>query len=386
MNSVPQQVREYVASYIKRALKDTDLEPPDKARAGQQYETLSHLHSAHKQNGPQMAATLWEGMKKGNPTLCALEVGESDLIHADDLGNIQQPMYMITSYPIYERGFNVLVGESGVGKSFIALDIAGRVANKTSVIYIAGEGLAGYAARWFAWKDFHRIKERTKLYFYKRALQVMNQPDLEIFISLIQSHEPQLIIIDTLARSAVGIEENSNTDMGRFIAACDHLRNTLEAAVLIVHHTGKDGNMRGASALYAAADSVLFARNEEGAIRIINENSRSGKNKYSEEYSDIVKGIKSHTVQTSDGKVYEGAVLVDVDLTAENDELTPNQETILEHIASYRGAGIKPKALVEATGISQSTVYNILRKFMKNELVEKEGDDYFITPKGNALV
>jgi RecA-family ATPase len=68
------------------------------------------------------------------------------------------------------------------------------------------------------------------------------------------------VVIDTLARNAVGIDENSARDMGRVVSYADRLRERLGAAVLLVHHSRKNQEgrpvMRGSSALNGAADMV----------------------------------------------------------------------------------------------------------------------------------
>jgi RecA-family ATPase len=47
-------------------------------------------------------------------------------------------------------------------------------------------------------------------------------------------------VIDTLARSMAGGDENAAKGVGEFIAAIDRLRG--DHAALVVHHTGKDGD------------------------------------------------------------------------------------------------------------------------------------------------
>jgi hypothetical protein len=68
---------------------------------------------------------------------------------------------------------------------------------------------------------------------------------------------PSLIVIDTLQRNFGSGDENSARDMGAFIHNCDDLRTHFGAAVLVVHHTGKDkGDPRGSSALEASLDMM----------------------------------------------------------------------------------------------------------------------------------
>src|SRR5438034_1345408 len=67
-----------------------------------------------------------------------------------------------------------------------------------------------------------------------------------------------LVGVDTLARCFVGGEENSAKDMGLFVAGLDRLRAATGAAVLVVHHTGREsGRERGSTALSGAVDTLM---------------------------------------------------------------------------------------------------------------------------------
>jgi len=64
-------------------------------------------------------------------------------------------------------------------------------------------------------------------------------------------------VLDTLARSIPGADENSARDLGFFIANADAIARELEVVVIVVHHAGKsvERGMRGSSALHGAADA-----------------------------------------------------------------------------------------------------------------------------------
>jgi len=97
----------------------------------------------------------------------------------------------------------------------------------------------------------------------------LDRPDgLALIRQHIEQVRPDLLVIDPLARFMVG-DENSTRDMGALIAALDVLIQEYDLTIIVVHHTGKpatDGTgaregghrLRGSSALFAAADSVLM--------------------------------------------------------------------------------------------------------------------------------
>ena len=69
---------------------------------------------------------------------------------------------------------------------------------------------------------------------------------------------PELVILDTLARSMVGGDETGAADMGVFIESATRLGLLLGATIMPIHHMGKDSSagMRGSSALLGAVDAV----------------------------------------------------------------------------------------------------------------------------------
>jgi hypothetical protein len=165
-----------------------------------------------------------------------------------------------------------LVGPFGSGKSFLALDWAlcaatgsdwqGRAVQPGAVVYITPEGTEAFGKRSRAWRiargeenapvpipaNFHLIPEAPLL---------MLPGDVEELLRVMQSlpERPGLIVIDTVARHMTGGDENSQRDMGLFIAGADRLRAATGATLLLVHHTGKDGKMRGSTALPGALDA-----------------------------------------------------------------------------------------------------------------------------------
>lgn len=257
------------------------------------------------------------------------------LIYADELKKLPTPKYALEEYPIYQQCLNALVGPSGAGKSFIAVDIAGRMAIQGAVvIYIAGEGLFGYSARWEVWKAFRNLSSCSNLIFFDNPVNFMDKDELQRFMDEIVPKKPALIIVDTVARCMVGSDENSTRDMGMFVGSCDKLIHTLGVGVLAVHHTGKDGKMRGNTSLFGACDSVLFLRRDEQDITVYNSLDMGGKNKNNAE-ADPQRLTLLPQQTTVDGKVFDSAVLVDsYKVTADliTERLKARQYTILETI------------------------------------------------------
>jgi len=86
------------------------------------------------------------------------------------------------------------------------------------------------------------------------------------FCKKLETVKPQLVILDTLARSAVGLNENDAKDMGLMISFLDAIKVKLRTAVLVVHHTGKEEGrgMRGSNALEGAVDAAFQVTRNKG--------------------------------------------------------------------------------------------------------------------------
>jgi putative DNA primase/helicase len=175
-------------------------------------------------------------------------------------------------------GVGMLWGDPGSFKSFLAIDWALRIVtgtqwnsckvSKGSVWYLAGEGLSGIRTRVDAWLK-HNQRPSTEVgdrFLMTSSAVVFNEFDggrseeVEQLAELIQSGKgPQMIVVDTVARSMSG-DENTAKDTGGFIRAVDYLIDLARSqghplCVLLVHHAKKTGEeYRGSSAFRGAMD------------------------------------------------------------------------------------------------------------------------------------
>jgi hypothetical protein len=102
-------------------------------------------------------------------------------------------------------------------------------------------------------------------------VHMTDQEDVEKLFSTIDSlgQDFSLCVIDTVARSLLG-DENSSSDMGMFVSACNAVQRHINGAVLGIHHAGKDASrgMRGSSAITGAADAVLRVKKSEDTFTL----------------------------------------------------------------------------------------------------------------------
>ncbi len=190
-----------------------------------------------------------------------------------------EPVEWLIEKVLPKRGFAALYGPPGSFKSFIALDIAAAIARGAqwmgqdslpsqngAVVYIAGEGHGGIGARIKACRIHHEIDAGIPIYILRHQINLRSSTEdiNTLMLAVAELAETRqlkidLIVIDTLARAFGGGNENSSEDMGAFITSCGHLQQVFEAALLVIHHSGKDQakGLRGHSSLLGAVDTEL---------------------------------------------------------------------------------------------------------------------------------
>ena len=162
----------------------------------------------------------------------------------------------------------VLYGESGSGKSFLALQLAaaisrgvewrGRRVKQGRVVYIAAEGAGGFRNRCVAYAQAEGISlSDLPLDIIADAPNLLLKDDaLDVARAIGRA---DVVVVDTWAQVTPGGNENAGEDMGKALAHCKGIKRATGAVVVLVHHSGKDASKgaRGWSGLRAAADAEL---------------------------------------------------------------------------------------------------------------------------------
>ncbi len=175
---------------------------------------------------------------------------------------------------------NCLAGESGIGKTFVAIDeglsiassrpfLGARILRPGPVILVAAEGAP--AKRIAGWKLAHgyNLDKALGFHVWPGAVQLMEPASVTAFIAAAKAVQPVLVILDTYARCMVGGDENSAKDAGIAVAGMDRIRLQLGAAVKVNHHTNKTGTSeRGSGALRAACDSMWHLSNADDLLQL----------------------------------------------------------------------------------------------------------------------
>jgi putative DNA primase/helicase len=176
----------------------------------------------------------------------------------------------------------VVYGDSNSGKTFWALSVAtaiatgsdcyGRKTDPGLVVYLASEAPGSIRSRMQAIKKYHGCDLENlamvpvPMNFYNGDQDAHDVIELVRAIEQIKGQRVRLIIGDTLARMSAGANENSGEDMGPVMARFDQVATATGAALMIIHHNGKDAakGARGWSGIRAHIDTEIEVTEKEG--------------------------------------------------------------------------------------------------------------------------
>jgi hypothetical protein len=309
------------------------------------------------------------------------------------------PVTWLADQVIPQGALAALYGPPGSGKSFVALDLAlsiaagahgnltwlGRNIAAGGALYLAAEGLGGLGQRVRAWKEARGLGGQTLgVGFVTSAVNLLEPSAAARIAKVVETSSAvaspvQLIVIDTLARSMIG-DENDTGDMSRLIATIDTVRAATNATVLLVHHTRKDSELeRGSSALRGGVDTLIFCQEGDDGRQLVCQ-----KQKDAEAFAPIpfvLAAGHGSCVVTSTG------VGSSAGLTGPGAHLTPQRlkalRTLAEHFTT-RGATVTE--WLKASDIAERTFYRVRTWLVSEGYVAENGARLTITASGRGAV
>lgn len=258
-------------------------------------------------------------------------------------------------------------------KTFLALWIAacvalghtwaGRRVERGPVLYIAAEGVAGIQKRVaaLAWL-LNGGKPIPDLYIYPAPVNLTSDADVDELARLVADRGFRLVVLDTLVKVAGGAEENDNTAMTRVTNAAERVKRAGdgETSVLLIHHSGKSGDYRGASALEGNVDTMLRLEGDGGLLTLSAVKQKDG------EGGEVAR-LRAKPVAEHDTLVLE--VVAPGDAQPSGLAAARVEEALAHFVRAFSETGATRSQFVDALvewGVgSRSTVYGYVNELIK---------------------
>ena len=203
------------------------------------------------------------------------------LLHGDAIEDLPPPEPLVEDL-LDVDSLAVMFGRAGSGKTHVALDVVLHVATGSAwhghevleghVVYVVAEGARGVGQRQKAWKLVNRYHASLadRVTWHPAPVSLLGPEGVAALAEIAAERRAVLVVVDTLARSMTGANENDPKDMGCVIDACERIRQATGACVLLVHHSGKDqsAGSRGHSSLFGAVATELEVKRGEGIITV----------------------------------------------------------------------------------------------------------------------
>jgi RecA/RadA recombinase len=288
------------------------------------------------------------------------------VISADEFTGRPPPEWLIKGI-LPKAELVVLFGESGAGKSFVALDMAGALdrgvgwrghrVKQSRVVYIAAEGAGGFRNRMAAYCLHNKISPKDLGVGVIHAAPNLLQKDdaLDVCKAITAWGGADVVIVDTFAQTTPGANENAAEDMGKALAHCKGIHRHTGAVVMLVHHAGKDAarGARGWSGLKAAADAEIEITRGVGGRMLRTSKQKDGEDdmKFGFDLQPLPIGADA------DGDVITSCVVIEAELPAAGQvgealkRAGPVTKAVIEvvsEIAESQTSGIELKAVIEA--------------------------------------
>ena len=325
------------------------------------------------------------------------------LLSIEDLFQIETHEFLVDGV-IPGGGVTFLYGQSGLGKSFVALDLAFTVASGSKtwlnrkvsrsgpVLYVVGEGLADLPARAGVWLDSRDAPNELldELRFTDLPPNLTDERQVDALIGQAQRLRVALIVIDTLTACAPGADQNNTSEMGLAVHHLQRLASTTDAPVLVVHHPGKDDSrgMRGSNSIHAGVDCVIKLAKRRGKLTLVSEKQRAAANfadieiaLVSQGYSLIVNvGPSGETNGRQTGsKLSSEHQLPPTEQPSQSSSPARRESGAVASVIStipWSGAGAgyaSPSQIRTTTGMADSTVRWALRRLCEDGRICRSG-------------
>jgi hypothetical protein len=307
-----------------------------------------------------------------------------------ELGDLPIPEWLIKdilpAFPstnVYEAVSALMIAMPDHGKTYVAVSMigailhgrpwCGRPVQQGPVLVIAAEDSTGIRQRIQAWHNFHGLTvpdDRLRIIpaapnFFK------GDKDTNLVIQAIEASgmQPALIVIDVLANTIRGANEDKSLDMGLVNERVNRISARFRSVVLLIHHSVKaNGKVsRGSGSIPANVNAEIFIEKKSGAVCVT-----TGK----------VKQANSDTSKTEiwmDWKrapvVCEGGVVEEVSLLTPADSAKPHAKDPPIPRGQWQRKVMRVLTDISHGGTAQPTQEAVIRTVVAKSAKDDEGKD-----------
>jgi DNA repair protein RadA/Sms len=148
-------------------------------------------------------------------------------------------------------------GDPGIGKSTLLLQVAARLArNGMKTVYVSGEEAAA------------QIQDRARrLKVAESPVQLATETDLRKILSALKAAEPDFVVVDSIQTLWSDSLEAAPGSVSQVRACAQELTRWAKksgAAVVLVGHVTKEGNIAGPRVVEHMVDAVFYFEGERG--------------------------------------------------------------------------------------------------------------------------
>lgn len=267
-------------------------------------------------------------------------------------------------------GVGFLVGASQAGKSFLALDMALRIASGAKVlgrrsgqvgcVYVAAEDPMGCRARVAAWRRQFRRDSWTPFHLLDAEINLLDQRCVDKLIETLQTSAEAfdeneqrlgLIVFDTLSRCLPGVDENNSQGMSQAFVALKRICSVTGALVLVLAHFGKAGEergIRGWSGMDANSDATLTLERSQD--------------------DDTLRLLKLHKVKNGMAGMKIGFRLKEIDLGMRDDDGDEINSCVVEYENAPPASTSRKR---KAMNVPEGLVFDAIRYLTDNGRVQE---------------
>ena len=245
----------------------------------------------------------------------------------------------------------------------------GREVRRARVLYVAGEGARGIAGRKRAWATDRSVHVDAKWFVVRRSSVNLFRAglDFEHLLAYVAREQFDLVIFDTLRRMSGGANGN-DSDMGVVVDNIDRVRRALNhgGSVIAVAHSDKgDNDARGYSGIEDDADVVFRTKREKNLEQVA---LNCAKMKDAPDDISFLLGLRRVGSSVVLGSLEDpgGALFRDVQI--------PSDRAVMAVMTNqFAQTGASVADLTEATGLSQTTVYQARKRLLRDHRLSLHG-------------